>query len=249
VNGPYPIPSTQYYVGLQYGYIIIPSDVDRTSFVEQCYRWERVSILSEGGGGVFHECYINREAIKDIEFPNDSTHFGSCVMFLTDIHSGHPMIFGVLSKEDESQLLREGYFKLTKTYQGSSVLISGDAKKGIINLSVDGGELTQLNITVSNTDKNAVINVRCRGNINFEMDGSLKINKGTQAMVKGTELKTQLDKNNDLLQALITIINGSVIPEPGSGAASALQAALKVAITSKHLGDYTNIKSDESFLD
>src|ERR1035437_1752591 len=149
MNGPYPIPSSQYYVGLQYGYVIIPADVDRTSFIEQCYRWERISILSERGGGVFHECYISRESIKDVEFPADSTHFGSCVMFLTDIHSGHPMIFGVLSKEDESQLLREGCFKLTKTYQGSSVILSGDAKKGVMNLSVDGGELTQLNITVS----------------------------------------------------------------------------------------------------
>jgi hypothetical protein len=248
MNGPYPIPSSQYYVGLQYGYIIIPSDVDRNSFIEQCYRWERVSVLSEGGGGVFHECYISREAIKDVEFPDDSTHTGSCVMFLTDIHSGHPMIFGVLSKEDESQLLREGYFKFSKTYQGSSVIISGDAKKGIMNLSVDGGDLTQLNITVSNKDKNATTNLRCRGDINLEMDGLLKVNKGTQAMVKGTELKIQLEQTNtylktDLYDAIYTALQSLDAVVPG------VSAAFQAAMTGKSPGDYTNIKSVESFLD
>jgi len=56
------------------------------------------------------------------------------------------------------------------------------------------------------------------------------------------ELKTQLAKNNALLSHLITVINGVVIDEPGSGAASALQAALKTAIAADELGDFSNIE-------
>jgi hypothetical protein len=248
MNFPVPIHSSQYYVGIQYGYIILPSGIDRDTFIQQCYRWERVSVLIENGGGVIHDCYISREAIKDIEFPQTVEELGSCISFLTDIHSAHPIIFGVFSKEDESQLLREGYFELSKKNGNDSVIVSGDAKKGIINLSVDGGELTQLNITVSNTDKNAVINVRCRGNINFEMDGSLKINKGTQAMVKGTELKTQLDQTNtyaktDLYNAIYTALQTIDATIPG------VSAAFQAAMVGKSPGDYTNIQSEESFLD
>jgi len=247
MNGPYPIPSSQYFVGLQYGYIILPSDVDRDAFIEQCYRWERVSVMVEKGGGVIHECYISREALKDIEFPETSSNLGSCVLFLTDAHNGQPIVFGVLSKEDESQLLREGFFQFSKSYQGSSVIISGDAKKGVMNLSVDGGDLTQLNITVSNKNKDAVINVRCRGDINWEMDGLLKINQGTEPMVKGAELKTQLDTTNtylsDLYSALYTALQALDAAVPG------VSAAFQASMAGKTPGNYTDIQSVESFLD
>ena len=58
------------------------------------------------------------------------------------------------------------------------------------------------------------------------------------------ELKTQLDKNNELLQALIDIISGSPITEAGNGAPSALQIALSAAITGKSLGDFDNIENE-----
>ena len=243
------IASTQAYIGVQYGYIIIPANVDRAKFIQQCYRWERVSILIERGGGVIHECYITRNVLQLIEFPGTSGSLGSCVLFLTDGQSGHPVVFGVLSKEDESQLLREGYFELSKYIGANSIVIAGDAQAGVLNLSVNGGVVSQLNITVTNKNKDAVINVRCLGNVNIQMDGTFKINKGTQSMIKGTELKTQLDKTNELLQALLNIISGAPVTEPGNGAPSALQAALQAAVGTKVLGDYTNIKSDESYLD
>ena len=249
MNTPNPITSSQAYVGIQYGYIIIPSDVDRDKFIQQCYRWERVSVLFEKGAGVFHDCYITKEAIKEIEFPAVTTQLGSCVLFITDILNGHPIVFGVLSKEDESQMLREGFFKMMKTYHGNSVTVSGDAVRGVVNIAVTGGALTQLNITASNNNKNAVINIRCQGDINLEMNGKLKVNGGSQAMVKGNALKTDLDKTNDLLQALLNIISGTPIPEPGNGLPSALQTALQTAISGKALGDYSDIKSEESFLD
>jgi hypothetical protein len=246
MNFPGPISSSQYYVGIQYGYIILPSGIDRDTFIQQCYRWERVSVLSEGGGGVIHECYISREAIRDIEFPQTVEQLGSCVSFLTDIHSAHPIIFGVFSKEDESQLLREGYFEQSKKNGNDSVGISGDAKRGVLNLFVNGGTLTQLNITISNKAKNAVINLRCRGNINVQMDGKFTINKGSEPMIKGSELKTQLDKTNqyiaDLKSALDVALQtlDSIVPT---------SATFDATMATKSKGDYTNIKSEESFLD
>jgi hypothetical protein len=256
MNTPTPIQSTQSYLGLQFGYIIIPKDVDRDHFIQQCYRSERVSILIDNGGGVVHDCYINRDALKNVIFPASAEKLGSCVIFITDAHSGHPVVFGVLSKEDESQLLREGFFKLIKEFNGCVVGVTGDAKTGVLNLMVTGGTLTRLNILVSNADKNALINVQCRGDVTLELDGTLqlkdkalKINEGSQPMVLGNELKTQLDKSNNLVQALINIINGPAIPEPSSGSPSALQAALHAAIATLQLGDYTHIKSGESTLD
>jgi len=57
------------------------------------------------------------------------------------------------------------------------------------------------------------------------------------------ELVTQLNKTNELLQAVLTVLSGTPIPEPGNGSPSALQAALKAAVAGKQLGDYTSIEN------
>ena len=57
------------------------------------------------------------------------------------------------------------------------------------------------------------------------------------------ELVKQLNNTNNLLQAIITILSGTPIPEPGNGSPSALQTALKTAITGKQLGDYSEVEN------
>jgi hypothetical protein len=246
MNRPVAIGSSQFYVGAQYGYIVVPSDVDRAKFIEQCYRWERVSIMIERGGGVIHECYITRAVLQDIEFPTASNNLGSCVLFLTDSQSGHPVIFGVLSKEDESQLLKEGVFKISKRYQGDSVTITGDAVKGVINLAVEGGSVSQLNISVNNTDKTGILNLRCQGNICFKMDGVLKINEGSEPMVKGTELKTQLDTTNQYIADLKDAIRAALL---ALDVVIPTSSNFDLALVDKAPGDYSEVASEESFLD
>lgn len=56
------------------------------------------------------------------------------------------------------------------------------------------------------------------------------------------ELVNQLNKTNELLQAIMTVISGALIPEPGNGSPSAFQTALKTAITGKQIGNYDNIE-------
>lgn len=59
-------------------------------------------------------------------------------------------------------------------------------------------------------------------------------------VVKGTEFQTQEAKSVQLFEALLAVINGAPIPEPGSGAPSALQAALKTAVTGLSVPSFTN---------
>ena len=70
-------------------------------------------------------------------------------------------------------------------------------------------------------------------------------NDGTLGgMVKARELKTQSDKDKAVLNALLNIINGPAINEPGGGAPSALQIALKLALTGKDPGTWDNLEND-----
>lgn len=56
------------------------------------------------------------------------------------------------------------------------------------------------------------------------------------------ELKNQLDKNNEILKAIINVFNGAPIAEPGNGLPSALQISLKSAVAAKTLGDFGKIE-------
>jgi len=59
------------------------------------------------------------------------------------------------------------------------------------------------------------------------------------------KLVEELNKTNELLASLINIINGTPVPEPGNGSPSALQTALKNAIVTKSLGDYSAIENQK----
>lgn len=65
------------------------------------------------------------------------------------------------------------------------------------------------------------------------------------SLTKTELLITELNKTNELLTAILAVINGAPIPEPGSGVASALQAALKTAVLTKTLGNYSGIKNEK----
>lgn len=53
----------------------------------------------------------------------------------------------------------------------------------------------------------------------------------------------ELNKTRSLINALVTIIGGAPIAEPGNGSPSALQAALSAAIAAESLGDYNSINN------
>jgi len=56
-------------------------------------------------------------------------------------------------------------------------------------------------------------------------------------------LVQELNKTNAALQAIITVISGVPIAEPGNNSPSALQTALNTALTGKQLGDFSEIEN------
>jgi hypothetical protein len=76
-------------------------------------------------------------------------------------------------------------------------------------------------------------------------NGTVELNGDQYSLVKAEVLKEELAKTNQVLAALLSVIN-SVPPiiEGGVGAPSTLQAAFKAALTGKQLGDYSKIDND-----
>lgn len=65
-------------------------------------------------------------------------------------------------------------------------------------------------------------------------------------LIKIEELKTQVDKNSAILDIILEVMRAMPpILEPGNGAASSLQLALKTALTGREVADLTNIENDK----
>lgn len=154
-----------------YGYIIIPFNVEADEYISNCYTRERVCIMAEHGGSIVKDCYISKQALRDVEFPdisdNNKYKTGSAVVYVTDGFNNKPTIIGVLSKEDETQLLTEFKFKNAKYYKKNSVIIEGNAQDGVLGISVSDGE------------DEGVINVDIKG----KTGGKLNINCQTEATI------------------------------------------------------------------
>ena len=76
-------------------------------------------------------------------------------------------------------------------------------------------------------------------------DGTLDLLGTDDNAVRYSPLKDGYDKTTDALDAIINILTGVPINEPGNGAPSALQASLSAALAGKNTGDISGAKIDE----
>ncbi len=261
------------------GYIIVPTDVDRVKFITQCLRTERFSILIEGNGGVMHNCYITKSALRDIVFPLDGQQLGSAVVFFCEPFGGKAIITGVVSKNDETELNNEDILVFKKTKNGNYALLSIDGN-GQVNIDIIGTATNgALNINVRNDDMSAKVNLNVKGSINVysegetnikAIDGSVNIttnkdvtitadktitllsektilNKGDEAMVRGNVLEAELNKTNEVVNAIKDALQ-QWVPKPQDGGA-ALKIKVMQTMSGKMTGEYDKIKSEKSFLE
>lgn len=150
------------------GYVIIPSDKsgkERDRFVKNCLRKEKISILLERSGGIANDCPITKEALKSIIFPDEFGKTGSQVVYFRDPYSNLVIVFGVISKEDQSDLGVENIKNFKSIVNNNAAIVSVDGNKGNINLTVDSTESDggQINISITNNDLNGKLNVVVNG--------------------------------------------------------------------------------------
>lgn len=183
------------------GYVIIPFDVEREEYISTCYSRERVCLLMEQGGNMVKDCYISKSALKDIYFPNpssvDKVQTGSAVIWVADSFNNKPVVVAVISKEDETDLLSQYKFRQRKDFEKKSVIVDGDAKEGILNISVfDSEDFGVINVKVSGS-KTAQLNLRSEGEVNVL--GSEKV--GVESTSK-TQINIKNSQNGEVLSSV-----------------------------------------------
>lgn len=159
------------------GYVVIPSNEDRQKYVETCLRTERVSIQLDFGGGVIPNCYVLTHILSEIKFPETVGKLGSCVAFMSDEYHAAPIIIGVISKMDESQLLEENIVRKTVVGTGGRVNLEANGNTGELFINVDsdyesGGAV---HINLNSKNNTAKFDVKCFGEVNIYSEGDITL--------------------------------------------------------------------------
>lgn len=159
------------------GYIYVPDDVDRDTYVQTALRTERVCVVAEDSGAFLKNVYIARDSLQDIYFPRKKGELGSCVVCVNILPQNEYIVVAVLSKSDESQLLEEYEFRKEKRSLDGVVSISGKGKSGemFINIDskqVDGGRLF---VNIKNSESTGQLKINVDGNSSVYSNGNIEL--------------------------------------------------------------------------
>ena len=155
------------------------------------------------------------------------------------------VLIGLIGNDEE-----EAY--LVKTSAVTKIIVNGSDQGEVImngppngTLTIRGGDNTAMSIHAGaggSIEINGLSDVPLE--FNKTEEGDIIMNRGTNGGLTITPtLQQELEKNNALLQALLTVISGAPIPEPGMGSPSAFQTALASAVAGKMLGNFSSIEN------
>jgi hypothetical protein len=184
-----------------FGYVIIPTDTDRSKYIETCLRKERIDVKLDDGGGILTECYIDRNAIQNIIFPEDNMSLGSCVAFISPRFYNKAIIIGVVSRPDETQLIDEKSFKKFVNSDSASISIEGKGKTGELFINVESLFENEGNIFINLKSKNNTsrFNVRCFGDINLYSEGKVSLKALKSLKIESFRVEDGKEKMNSEL--------------------------------------------------
>lgn len=149
-------------------YIACPNDIDRSVYINDCYRNHRVSIKMEDGSLV-NRVPISIDILSFIDFPLKSDELGTAVAFLTDPKHQHPMIIARFEKSDQLGDGRERVFQIGRKFNEKLVSIVGDVDKGTLSINLNAGDREgRLIINVDNDNDDNTFEVEVAGNIELK---------------------------------------------------------------------------------
>lgn len=180
------------------GYIIIPQDINRDLFIQQCLSKNKVSFVDQNNN-YYQNVDITEQALSKIKFPKNSDSIGSTVLVSFLPVFNLPIITGTFANDNEFSFKKENTKTFLLAKENSSVSVSTDAS-GALSISIDGSQ-SELDIKINSKNKNSKFNLYIDGQINlFATDKTnletveFILNKGEEPMVLGQILKDFLDK-------------------------------------------------------
>lgn len=165
------------------GFVVIPSDVDREQYINDCYRTNTLTINGGKGYGYFSGVHADINVMQNIHFPTDEENRGTPVVWIKDAVSQLPVIVGVLRKQNEYYSLSENQYKLKRGTEKTDVEIFIDGNESELNITILGDKdyPANMNVKLSSENSDSIFNLNCDNEINI--NGSKSVNVITNKKV------------------------------------------------------------------
>lgn len=171
------------------GFVVVPSEVDRVQYINDCYRTNTLTINGGKGYGYFSGVHADINVMQSIKFPTDEENRGTPVVWVKDAVSQLPVIVAVLRKQGEYYSLDENQYRLKRGTETRNVEIFVDGNTSDLNITVlgDKDEPANIDIKLSSENADSVLNVTCDNEINIIGNKSVNVVTNQKATLKVKE--------------------------------------------------------------
>lgn len=171
------------------GFVVVPSEVDRVQYINDCYRTNTLTINGGKGYGYFSGVHVDINVMQNIKFPTDEENRGTPVVWVKDAVSQLPVIVAVLRKQGEYYSLNENQFRLKRGTETRNVEIFIDGSTSALDITILGDKEEPANIDVKLSSENAdsVLTVSCDNEINIIGEKAVNVTTNKKATLKVTE--------------------------------------------------------------
>lgn len=176
------------------GYIFLPPNLEddaRTKYIQTCYRTGKVSVLLDGGG-VAHNVPIDKNTLKEVNFPESFGEAGDSVLCWLNPYNNRPMVFALFNKEDESTISDENEYKVVRSNGNniSSIDIKGNEGEVYINVDSDDEDGGNIVLNVNNVNRNGSLKINVNGEADIYTSNKAKISSNTELELTVKNLDT-----------------------------------------------------------
>lgn len=171
------------------GFVVVPSEVDRVQYINDCYRTNTLTINGGKGYGYFSGVHADINVMQNIKFPTDEENRGTPVVWVKDAVSQLPVIVAVLRKQGEYYSLNENQFRLKRGAETRNVEIFIDGSTSALDITIlgDKEEPADINVKLSSENADSVLTVSCDNEINIIGEKAVNVTTNKKATLKVTE--------------------------------------------------------------
>lgn len=171
------------------GFVVVPSEVDRVQYINDCYRTNTLTINGGKGYGYFSGVHADINVMQCIKFPTDEENRGTPVVWVKDAVSQLPVIVAALRRQGEYYSLDENQYRLKRGTETRNVEIFVDGTTAGLDITVlgDKDEPANIDIKLSSGNADSVLNVSCDNEINIIGNKSVNVVTNQKATLKVKE--------------------------------------------------------------
>ena len=157
------------------GHIVVLSEelMSREKYIVDCYKNSCVSIYIEGEG-VHHRVNCSPDTFNWIYFPEDYKKVGTTIVWVFDKLKGLMYVVSSLVGGSNFETAKEHDFRFIRRFDDNFVEIVGNPKSKKLDISVHSDKGSELNIFVTDKEREAKFNIHVNGDIKVKAKQSMR---------------------------------------------------------------------------